>query len=39
MNRLGRPEEIADVVVWLCSAESSFVTGQCIAVDGGYTTR
>lgn len=39
MNRLGKPEEIADAVVWLCSSESSFVTGQAIAVDGGYTIR
>lgn len=37
MNRLGKPDEIADAVIWLCSRESSFVTGQAIAVDGGYT--
>jgi NAD(P)-dependent dehydrogenase (short-subunit alcohol dehydrogenase family) len=39
MGRLGRPEEIADAVVWLCSARSSFVTGQAIAVDGGFVAR
>lgn len=39
VGRLGRPEEIADAVVWLCSDRASFVTGQAIAVDGGFTTR
>jgi NAD(P)-dependent dehydrogenase (short-subunit alcohol dehydrogenase family) len=39
VGRLGRPEEIADAVVWLCSDRSSFVTGQAIAVDGGFVTR
>ncbi len=36
-NRLGTPEEIADAVLWLCSPFSSYVVGQAIAVDGGYT--
>lgn len=37
MKRLGRPEEIASTVLWLCSDASSFVTGQAISVDGGAT--
>lgn len=37
LRRLGRPEEIAAVALFLCSADASFVTGQAIAVDGGYT--
>ena len=35
MRRLGRPEEIADAVVYLCSDRSSFVTGHIMTVDGG----
>lgn len=35
MARLGQPEEVADVALWLTSAESSFVTGQTIDVAGG----
>jgi NAD(P)-dependent dehydrogenase (short-subunit alcohol dehydrogenase family) len=39
IGRIGRPEEIADAVVWLCSDRSSFVTGAAIPVDGGYAAR
>jgi NAD(P)-dependent dehydrogenase (short-subunit alcohol dehydrogenase family) len=39
MKRLGRGEEIADAVLWLCSPGSSFVTGQALAVDGGFTVQ
>ena len=35
MNRLGRPEEIAKVAVFLASDEASFVNGQIVCVDGG----
>lgn len=38
MGRLGRPEEIAGGVVYLCSPAASFVTGSELAIDGGYTT-
>jgi NAD(P)-dependent dehydrogenase (short-subunit alcohol dehydrogenase family) len=37
--RLGRPDEIADAVLWLCSPAASLVVGQALAVDGGYTIR
>jgi len=36
MGRMGRPEEIADAVLWLSSNAASYVTGQSISVDGGY---
>jgi 2-keto-3-deoxy-L-fuconate dehydrogenase len=38
MGRLGRPEEIAAIVVYLASDESSFTTGQIHVIDGGWTT-
>jgi NAD(P)-dependent dehydrogenase (short-subunit alcohol dehydrogenase family) len=39
MKRLGRPGEIADAVLWLCSDKASYVTGQSISVDGGFVMR
>jgi len=39
IGRLGRPEEVASAVVRLCSSGASFVIGQALAVDGGYTAR
>jgi NAD(P)-dependent dehydrogenase (short-subunit alcohol dehydrogenase family) len=35
-NRMGTPEEIAEMVVWLSSDRASYVTGGCYNVDGGY---
>jgi len=35
LRRLGRPEEVADAIVWLASERASYITGQTILVDGG----
>jgi NAD(P)-dependent dehydrogenase (short-subunit alcohol dehydrogenase family) len=39
MGRIGAPEEVASVVLWLCSDAASFVTGSNIVVDGGALSR
>ena len=39
MRRLGRPEEIAQAVLWLCSPGASYVTGIALPVDGGYVAQ
>lgn len=39
MARMGMPEEIASAVLWLCGRGASYMTGQAIAVDGGWTAR
>jgi len=39
VGRLGRPEEVAEAVVWLCSDAASFVTGHSMTIDGGLTSQ
>jgi NAD(P)-dependent dehydrogenase (short-subunit alcohol dehydrogenase family) len=39
IGRVGTSEEIADAVIWLCSARSSFVTGHSLLLDGGFTAQ
>jgi NAD(P)-dependent dehydrogenase (short-subunit alcohol dehydrogenase family) len=37
MRRLGEPAEIVDAMLWICSPQNSFMTGQAVAVDGGLS--
>lgn len=39
IGRIGTSEEVSGAVLWLCSDEASFVVGQSITVDGGYTAQ
>ena len=39
IGRMGRPEEVGESVLWLCSDGAGFTTGQAIAIDGGYTAQ
>ncbi len=37
MGRVGTPEEVARVMAFLCLPAAAYVTGQCLAVDGGFS--
>jgi NAD(P)-dependent dehydrogenase (short-subunit alcohol dehydrogenase family) len=39
LGRLGFAVDMAEAVIWLCSDAANFITGQCLAVDGGLTAR
>lgn len=39
IGRLGKPEEIAELVIWLSSEKASFITGSYVEADGGYLAR
>lgn len=39
IKRIGKPEEIADSIIFLLSDKASFITGQVLAVDGGFTLK
>jgi Tropinone reductase 1 len=37
MGRVGEPEEVASVVAFLCMPAASYVTGECVTIDGGFS--
>ena len=37
LKRFGKPEEVADLVIFLSSERAAFITGACITIDGGQT--
>ena len=39
MGRMGNAQEIANGIAWLCSDESSFVTGTILSIDGGFNAK
>ena len=39
LGRVGRPEDVAAAVLFLCSDQAAFITGACLAVDGGYAAQ
>lgn len=39
MKRIGQPEEVAGIAAFLCMPAASYITGQCIAVDGGFSVN
>ena len=39
MGRIGTPDEVADLIVWLCSGKASFMTGAHVPVDGGFVAQ
>ena len=39
IGRMGKPEEVADAVLYLCSDRASYITGQMLMADGGYTAQ
>lgn len=39
IGRIGTPDEVAELIVWLCSDRASFMTGANIPVDGGFVAQ
>ncbi len=39
LGRIGTPEEVAELIVWLCSDRAAFITGANIPIDGGYVAQ
>jgi len=39
MGRMGKAQEIANGIAWLCLDEASFVTGEILSIDGGFNAK
>ncbi|MEX2367261.1 MAG: SDR family oxidoreductase [Pseudohongiellaceae bacterium] len=38
-HRIGEPADVADTILYLCSAQATYITGQCLAIDGGWVAQ
>ena len=38
-HRIGKPADVANTILYLCADEAAYITGQCLAIDGGWVAQ